>query len=88
MLGTSQNNETMASNVQHGREKDDGRSSSASQNTATSATSPTSDCSHLNIIQLESGPATVNKDANAIPNGGTLAWLQVLGSFFLWMNTW
>lgn len=24
----------------------------------------------------------------AVPNGGTLAWLQVLGSFFLWFNTW
>lgn len=22
------------------------------------------------------------------PNGGLLAWLQILGSFFLWFNTW
>ena len=22
------------------------------------------------------------------PNGGSLAWLQVAGSFFLWFNTW
>lgn len=22
------------------------------------------------------------------PNGGALAWLQVLGAFFLWFNTW
>lgn len=27
-------------------------------------------------------------DEHAVPNGGTLAWLQVLGSFFLWFNTW
>lgn len=27
-------------------------------------------------------------DDHAVPNGGTLAWLQVLGSFFLWFNTW
>jgi hypothetical protein len=23
-----------------------------------------------------------------IPNGGLIAWLQVLGAFFLWFNTW
>jgi hypothetical protein len=23
-----------------------------------------------------------------IPNGGLQAWLQVLGAFFLWFNTW
>lgn len=28
--------------------------------------------------KLEQGP----------PEGGRVAWLQVFGSFFLWMNTW
>jgi hypothetical protein len=28
------------------------------------------------------------KAASAIPDGGLIAWLQVLGSFFLWWNTW
>jgi len=28
------------------------------------------------------------KDADAIPNGGFWAWMQVLGSFFLMFNTW
>jgi hypothetical protein len=28
------------------------------------------------------------KAAGAIPDGGLIAWLQVLGSFFLWWNTW
>lgn len=31
--------------------------------------------------------ASVN-DASAIPNGGLQAWLQVLGSFFLFFNSW
>jgi hypothetical protein len=31
--------------------------------------------------------ASVN-DVAAIPNGGLRAWLQVLGSFFLFFNTW
>lgn len=31
--------------------------------------------------------ASVN-DAAAIPNGGTQAWLQVLGAFFLFFNSW
>lgn len=36
------------------------------------------------VLELES-PAT-KKDA--VPNGGLLAWLQVLGAFFLFLNTW
>jgi hypothetical protein len=28
------------------------------------------------------------KAQSAIPDGGLVAWLQVLGSFFLWWNTW
>ncbi|KAI5235519.1 MFS general substrate transporter [Aureobasidium subglaciale] len=27
-------------------------------------------------------------DSDKIPNGGLVAWLQVLGAFFLWFNTW
>lgn len=26
--------------------------------------------------------------ASGIPNGGLVAWLQALGSFFLWFNSW
>jgi hypothetical protein len=40
-----------------------------------------------------SGPVDNNtKGANAtiadVPDGGLEAWLQVLGAFFLWWNTW
>jgi hypothetical protein len=27
-------------------------------------------------------------NTSQIPNGGTMAWIQVLGSFFLFFNTW
>jgi hypothetical protein len=27
-------------------------------------------------------------DMSSIPNGGLLAWMQVVGSFFLFFNTW
>lgn len=27
-------------------------------------------------------------DMSSVPNGGTLAWLQVLGAFFVLFNTW
>lgn len=27
-------------------------------------------------------------DTSQIPNGGTMAWIQVVGSFFLFFNTW
>jgi hypothetical protein len=34
-------------------------------------------------------PSVVPKDPNhEIPNGGFKAWLQVLGSFFLFLNSW
>jgi hypothetical protein len=33
---------------------------------------------------LEDGPS----NPHDIPNGGFVAWLQVLGAFFLWFNTW
>ena len=34
-------------------------------------------------------PSIVPKDPiNEIPNGGSQAWLQVLGSFFLFFNSW
>jgi hypothetical protein len=29
-----------------------------------------------------------SKQSNEIPNGGLKAWLQVLGSFLLFLNTW
>lgn len=32
--------------------------------------------------------ATPKKPADTVPNGGTLAWLQVLGSFLLFVNNW
>ncbi len=28
------------------------------------------------------------RDVNSIPDGGMMAWLQVLGSFFLFWNSW
>jgi hypothetical protein len=37
-----------------------------------------------NISDLEQADQTVDD----IPNGGLVAWLQVLGAFFLWFNTW
>jgi len=27
-------------------------------------------------------------DTDSIPNGGTKAWIQVIGSFFIFFNTW
>lgn len=36
---------------------------------------------------LSSKPPSVN-NVSAIPNGGTRAWLQVLGAFFLFFNSW
>lgn len=35
-----------------------------------------------------SAPARPTPPPNAVPNGGLTAWLQVLGSFFLMMNSW
>lgn len=37
-----------------------------------------------NMSDLEQADHTMND----IPNGGLVAWLQVLGAFFLWFNTW
>ena len=42
---------------------------------------PSQSCS---ISDLEQADQTVDD----IPNGGMVAWLQVLGAFFLWFNTW
>lgn len=38
----------------------------------------------------EDGPSPRNRVApsDEIPNGGWLAWLQVVGSFFLFFNSW
>jgi hypothetical protein len=36
------------------------------------------------ISDIEQADQTVDD----IPNGGLVAWLQVLGAFFLWFNTW
>jgi hypothetical protein len=36
------------------------------------------------ISDLEQADQSVDD----IPNGGLVAWLQVLGAFFLWFNTW
>ncbi|THV71416.1 MFS general substrate transporter [Aureobasidium pullulans] len=45
-----------------------------------------SDKSHRSCdsSDLEDGPS----NPHDIPNGGFVAWLQVLGAFFLWFNTW
>jgi hypothetical protein len=36
------------------------------------------------VSDLEQADQTVD----GIPNGGPVAWLQVVGAFFLWFNTW
>lgn len=33
-------------------------------------------------------PESVATSSADLPEGGTFAWLQVLGSFFLWIATW
>ncbi|CAD0107632.1 unnamed protein product [Aureobasidium uvarum] len=38
-------------------------------------------CSSSDIEQAE-------QTVDDVPNGGLVAWLQVLGAFFLWFNTW
>ncbi|PNS15737.1 hypothetical protein CAC42_4189 [Sphaceloma murrayae] len=40
------------------------------------------------ISLKSSAPATSVNDASSIPDGGLQAWLQVLGSFFLFFNHW
>lgn len=40
------------------------------------------------VSSSQSSTLENGNDEHAVPNGGTLAWLQVLGSFFLWFNTW
>lgn len=42
--------------------------------------------SHLERKAEESPPQP--KPADGIPNGGLRAWLQVLGSFMVFLNTW
>lgn len=45
---------------------------------------------------VESGPGVLSSDSSATielerkgpPNGGLKAWLQILGAFFLYFNTW
>jgi hypothetical protein len=37
---------------------------------------------------VRSGKAVSVNNVSAIPNGGTTAWLQVLGAFFLFFNSW
>lgn len=45
---------------------------------------------------VESGPGVLSSDSSATvelerkgpPNGGSKAWLQILGAFFLYFNTW
>jgi hypothetical protein len=48
--------------------------------------SPTDSVEEERNDEIESiaAPASNNK----IPNGGLVAWLQVLGSFFMFMNSW
>lgn len=40
------------------------------------------------VSSSQSSSLEKQDDADNVPNGGTVAWLQVLGSFFLWFNTW
>jgi hypothetical protein len=48
--------------------------------------SPESPSDSAESLQTEAlPPPTYN---NEIPNGGLIAWLQVLGSFFMFMNSW
>lgn len=45
---------------------------------------------------VEGGPGVLSSDSSAMidleqkgpPNGGLKAWLQILGAFFLYFNTW
>jgi hypothetical protein len=37
---------------------------------------------------FETATEVSNNDKQAIPNGGSKAWLQVLGAFFIFFNTW
>lgn len=37
---------------------------------------------------LETAPKALANETETIPNGGLKAWLQVLGTFFVFFNTW
>lgn len=40
-------------------------------------------------VDKESDISSNAQDApSPVPNGGIVAWLQVMGSFFLFLNTW
>lgn len=39
-------------------------------------------------LDLPTPPKVASPVSNEIPNGGLLAWLQVVGAFFLFMNSW
>lgn len=39
-------------------------------------------------ISETASPTPEVKPARTIPNGGLQAWLQVVGAFFLYFNTW
>lgn len=39
------------------------------------------------VVETDSS-ASETKPARTIPNGGLQAWLQVVGAFFLYFNTW
>lgn len=43
--------------------------------------------SKKSIVGVKSNVPSIN-DIKTIPNGGTMAWLQVLGAFFLFFNSW
>lgn len=40
------------------------------------------------VISCSSSDLEQAQTTDDIPNGGLVAWLQVLGAFFLWFNTW
>ncbi|KAB8204798.1 major facilitator superfamily domain-containing protein [Aspergillus parasiticus] len=43
--------------------------------------------SHIELA-LETAPKALANETQTIPNGGLKAWLQVLGTFFIFFNTW
>ena len=56
------------------------------------AESPASDPPTMEELAVaeakESRPAQPIQGAGPPPNGGIVAWLQVLGAFFIYFNTW
>lgn len=52
------------------------------------ASQPTGDGNPASSQEDADGADSRAPAIDTIPNGGAMAWLQVLGSFFLFFNTW